>query len=160
MKKSTDFEVVIIDEAHRFRNQDTKSYEHLRNICRDKQVILLTATPFNNRPGDILSLLKLFITPKKSSITLENNLVDQFKFFKGTFDRLSYIKKHCDSTNEQKRKKANNYYMALFGEMFDYPTSLEKIKQRSQYLAKQIRNVIEPVTIRRNRLDLRGKPAL
>ena len=158
MKKSTDFEVVIIDEAHRFRNQDTKSYEHLRNICRDKQVILLTATPFNNRPGDILSLLKLFITPKKSSITLENNLVDRFKSFKGTFDRLSYIKKHCDSTNEQKRKKANNYYMALFGEMFNYPTSLGKIKQRSQYLAKQIRNVIEPVTIRRNRLDLEGNP--
>ena len=53
---------------------------------------MLTATPFNNRPGDILSLLKLFITPKKSSITLENNLVDKFRAFKGIFDRLGYIK--------------------------------------------------------------------
>jgi len=32
------------------------------------------------------------------------------------------------------------------------------VEQRSRYLAKQIRNVIEPVTIRRNRLDLEGHP--
>ena len=67
VNKAKDIEVVIIDEAHRFRNQDTKDYEYLKNICRNKNVILLTATPFNNRPGDILSLLKLFITPKKSA---------------------------------------------------------------------------------------------
>jgi len=94
VNKAKDIEVVIVDEAHRFRNQDTKDYELLKNICREKQVILLTATPFNNRPGDILALLKLFITPKKSSITLENNLVDQFKGFKGSFDRLGYIRKY------------------------------------------------------------------
>jgi len=91
VNNANDIEVIIIDEAHRFRNQDTKDYECLKNICRNKTVILLTATPFNNRPGDILSLLKLFITPKKSAITLENNLVDRFKSFKGIFDRLAYI---------------------------------------------------------------------
>ena len=64
VNKTKDIEVIIVDEAHRFRNQDTKDYEYLKNICRNKQVILLTATPFNNRPGDILALLKLFITPK------------------------------------------------------------------------------------------------
>jgi len=62
--KLNDVEVVIVDEAHRFRNQDTKTYEYLKNICRGRIVILLTATPFNNRPADILSLLSLFITPK------------------------------------------------------------------------------------------------
>ena len=157
-KKAKDIEVVIVDEAHRFRNQDTKDYEYLKNICRDKQVILLTATPFNNRPGDILSLLKLFITPKKSSITLENNLVDRFKSFKGAFDRLGYIKKHWNSANEQKRKKAHSHYEAFFEEKFSAPDGLKKVKQRSKYLAKQIRDVIEPVTIRRNRLDLEGNP--
>jgi len=157
-KKAKDIEVIIIDEAHRFRNQDTKDYEYLKNICRDKQVLLLTATPFNNRPGDILSLLKLFITPKKSSITLENSLVDRFKSFKGAFDRLGYIKKYWNSTNEQKRKKAHSYYEAFFEEKFSAPAGLEKVKQRSKYLAKQIRDVIEPVTIRRNRLDLEGNP--
>ena len=155
IQKTKDIEVIIIDEAHRFRNQDTKDYEYLKNICRDKIVILLTATPFNNRPGDILSLLKLFITPKKSSITLENNLVARFQAFKGIFDRLGYIKKYWNSTEEAKRRKALAYYEGLFEEK---NINLDKIKQRSKYLAKQIRDVIEPVTIRRNRLDLQNNP--
>ncbi|HQH15490.1 MAG TPA: phospholipase D-like domain-containing protein, partial [Smithella sp.] len=94
VKKLDDIEVVIIDEAHRFRNQDTQDYDLLKNICREKTVILLTATPFNNRPADILSLLSLFIIPKQSTITLDNNLLDQFRGFKGIFDRLGYIKKY------------------------------------------------------------------
>jgi len=144
VKRDKDIEVIIVDEAHRFRNQDTKDYELLKNICRGKQVILLTATPFNNRPGDILSLLKLFISPKKSSITLENNLVDQFKSFKGFFDRLGYIKKYKNSNDNAKRNKATTYYKAMFGEE---KIDLKKVTDRARYLAKQIRNVIEPVTI-------------
>lgn len=155
VNKAKDIEAVVVDEVHWFRNQDTENYELLKNICREKQVILLTATPFNNRPSDILSLLKLFITPKQSSITLENNLVDQFKGFKGTFDRLGYIKKYWSSTDDSKRIKALNYYKSLFEEdMVD----LKKVSDRARYLAKQIRNVIEPVTIRRNRLDLKNNP--
>jgi len=155
LENTKDIEIVIIDEAHRFRNQDTESYEYLKNICRDKIVILLTATPFNNKPSDILSLLKLFITPKKSLITLEDNLVDKFKAFKGTFDRLGYIKKYKNSLNESKRKKAENYYKSFFEETH---IDIKKVKQRSQYLAKQIRDVIEPIIIRRNRLDLQNNP--
>lgn len=155
VKRVKDIEVIIVDEVHWFRNQDTENYELLKNICREKQVILLTATPFNNRPGDILSLLKLFITPKQSSITLESNLVDQFKGFKGTFDRLGYIKKYWNSTDNTKRVKALNYYKSLFE---DDIVNLKRISDRARYLAKQIRNVIEPVTIRRNRLDLINNP--
>ncbi|MGQ9845451.1 MAG: helicase-related protein [Caldisericia bacterium] len=152
--KLKDIEVVIIDEAHRFRNQDTKSYEYLKNICRNKIVILITATPFNNRPGDILSLLKLFVTPKKSTITLESNLADKFSIFKNVFDQLAYIKKYYNSNDIKKRKKARDYYKSLFEEEFIPNRGLEKVKDKAKYLAKEIRNVIEPVTIRRNRLDL------
>lgn len=155
VKGSKDIDVIIIDEAHRFRNQDTKDYEFLKNICRNKIVILLTATPFNNKPADILSLLKLFITPKKSAITLENNLVGKFMSFKGAFDRLGYIKKYWNSAIEGKRKKAENYYETLFG---NRNINLKNVSKRLQYLAKQIRDVIEPVIIRRNRLDLQNNP--
>jgi len=155
LKNLRDIEVIVIDEAHRFRNEDTKSYEQLKNICRNKIVILLTATPFNNRPGDILSLLKLFITPKKSTITLENNLVDRFRIFKSTFDKLAYIKKYFNSTNIEKRRKAQDYFKALFE---TDEIDLKKVKERANYLAKQIRDVIEPITIRRNRLDLQKNP--
>lgn len=150
-----DIEVVIIDEVHRFRNQDTKDYELLKNICRDKIVILLTATPFNNRPGDILSLIKLFITPKKSTITLQNNLVNLFREFKTVFDQLSFISKNWKSANPDKRAKAEANYQILFEES---GINLSRVKERAQYLAGQIRHVIEPVTIRRNRLDLQKNP--
>ncbi|MFH0856444.1 MAG: helicase-related protein, partial [bacterium] len=154
-RKAKDVEVIIIDEAHRFRNQDTKDYENLINICRGKIVILLTATPFNNRPGDILALLKLFITPKKSSITLENNLVGKFRSFKGDFERLSFIEKYRECADDRKRKKATAYYEGFFEEK---NINLSKVRQRAKYLASQIRDVIEPVTIRRNRLDLKNNP--
>lgn len=156
VQRIDDFEVVIIDEAHRFRNQDTKDYEFLKNICRNKIVILLTATPFNNRPSDILSLLKLFITPKKSSITLENNLVSRFRSYQHVFVRLSYISRYHNSPFSSNRSRAHNYYEALFGEPV---VDLTKVKERAQYLAAEIRDVIEPVTIRRNRLDLQNNPA-
>jgi len=150
-----DIEVIIVDEVHRFRNQDTKDYDFLKNICRDKIVILLTATPFNNRPGDILSMLKLFIDPKKSTITLENDLAAMFRAYKGMFERLSYIKKNHNSPNPEKRARAAKYYLIIFEEK---EIDLIKVKQRSKYLADQIRHVIEPVTIRRNRLDLKYNP--
>ena len=156
VQRINDFEVVIIDEAHRFRNQDTKDYEFLKNISRNKIVILLTATPFNNRPSDILSLLKLFITPKKSSITLENNLVSRFKRYQNAFEKLSYISRYANSANPNNRRRAQSDYETLFGEP---SINLSKVKERSQYLAAEIRDVIEPVTIRRNRLDLQNNPA-
>ncbi|HSH64205.1 MAG TPA: SNF2-related protein, partial [Bacteroidia bacterium] len=115
ISSANDIEVIIIDEAHRFRNQDTKDYECLKNICRGKIVMLLTATPFNNRPADIFSLLKLFIVPKKSAITLDDDLEFKFKIFKSTFDKLSYIKKYHNSSDSNKRSRAAVYYKALFG---------------------------------------------
>ena len=155
LKEMKDIEVIIVDEAHRFRNEDTKSYEQLKNICRNKTVILLTATPFNNRPGDILSLLKLFITPKKSIITLENNLSDKFRIFKSAFDKLGYIKKYYNSSNKEKRQNVESNFKALFG---TEDIDIKKVISRTNYLAKQIRDTIEPVTIRRNRLDLQKNP--
>lgn len=155
LSKTKDIEVVIVDEAHRFRNEDTRSYELLKNICRGKIVILLTATPFNNKPADIFALLKLFITPKKSSITLTDDLELKFSEFKNTFDKLSYILRYHGSSDTKKKQRAIRYYKALFKK--DIVDTTE-VKKYSHYLAKQIKNTIEPVTIRRNRLDLQENP--
>ncbi len=162
IKKNEDIEVIIVDEAHKFRNEDTRGYELLKNICRGKKVILLTATPFNNRPDDILSLLNLFVIPKKSSITLEDSLKDKFSRFKSEFDNLSYIKKYYKDVDRKKRSKISKYYKNIFDKEefnFDDPEEcLRKVNQRTKYLARQIRDTIEPVTIRRNRLDLTNDP--
>jgi superfamily II DNA/RNA helicase len=59
---------IIIDEAHRFRTETTLSYEYVTEICRGKRVILVSATPYNNSPKDILAQIKLFQNPRKSTI--------------------------------------------------------------------------------------------
>ena len=155
VQNESDFEVVIIDEAHRFRNQDTEAYEILSNICRNKIVMLLTATPFNNTPADIFSLLKLFTVPGKSNLILPNNLDERFRQYNQTFKRLSNIKKNNNSSDKKKRDSALADYKALFGlEKID----LKQVTARSKYLANDIRSVISPVTIRRNRIDLKKDP--
>lgn len=65
---------VFIDESHRFRTETTQSYEALAQICRGKRVILVSATPLNNRPRDILSQVKLFQNGKNSTIPNLRNL--------------------------------------------------------------------------------------
>ncbi len=68
------FSTVFIDESHRFRTEDTQSYELLAQICRGKRVVLVSATPLNNTPQDILSQIKLFQPGKNSTIPNVRNL--------------------------------------------------------------------------------------
>lgn len=155
VKSNDDIEVIIVDEAHRFRNQDTKGYELLKNICRNKKVILLTATPFNNKPEDVLALINLFLTPKKSSITLDSDIIAVFRSINYLFDKLAFIKKNYNSKDSNKARTAKQLYKTFFD---NDEVDLTKIKRKSHQLAKHIRDVIEPITIRRNRLDLLKNP--
>jgi superfamily II DNA/RNA helicase/HKD family nuclease len=80
------FEYVFIDEAHRFRNEITLGYEMLHQICFGKKVILVSATPLNNKFDDILSQLKLFQIPKKSTIPGISNLEKFFSMLRTRTD--------------------------------------------------------------------------
>jgi hypothetical protein len=71
--------LVIIDEAHKYRNEYTIDYNNLHNLCRGNKVILLTATPFNNRPADIFSMVKLFQLPLKSTLKSIDNFGLRFQ---------------------------------------------------------------------------------
>lgn len=146
------YEVVIVDEAHRFRNQDTEAYEALANICRGKTVILLTATPFNNSPADIFSLLKLFIVPGMSGITIEPDLEGRFRSYNYRFRNLSFILKNYNSKNKEKRERAEKLYENMFRLLL--PINISLVKEEVNKMASDIKNVIAPVIIRRNRLDL------
>lgn len=153
VNEDPEIEVVIVDEAHRFRNENTKSFDLLSKITRGKNVILLTATPFNNRPSDIFSLLKLFQAPKKSTITLEENALIKFKEYERDFKDLIYIKKYYkDSTKRERAVK--KYYEKFKSENID----LRKIDKEIKKLATKIKKFIQPVVIRRNRLDLIKNP--
>jgi len=82
------YENIIIDEAHKFRNENTKSYENLSIVCRGKRVILVTATPLNNSPMDILAQIKLFQKAKSSTIPGIKNIEDFFKKLQNKLNKL------------------------------------------------------------------------
>lgn len=52
--------LLIVDEAHAFVNPSTQRYRALARLCFGLPVVLLTATPFQNRIEDALNLLALF----------------------------------------------------------------------------------------------------
>jgi superfamily II DNA or RNA helicase len=53
--------LVLIDEAHRFRNPHTRRYRHLAPWLVGRSTLLVTATPVVNRLADLLYLLLLGI---------------------------------------------------------------------------------------------------
>ncbi len=71
-KGKEEFDLIIVDEAHKFRSDKTDMYDSLQKICKSsrpkggrvkgtqKKVMLLSATPLNNRPEDLKNLLLLF----------------------------------------------------------------------------------------------------
>ncbi len=83
---------IIIDEAHRFRTESNITYEKLAQICRGKRVILVTATPLNNTPSDILSQLKLFQKSRKSTIPGLPNLDIFFSTLEKRLKKLDRLK--------------------------------------------------------------------
>lgn len=82
------YDYIVVDEAHRFRNDNTQSYANLMDICRGKKVILVTATPLNNTIDDIFAQLKLFQAPKNSTIPGIPNLEKYFSNFRTNLAKL------------------------------------------------------------------------
>ena len=154
VQNNPDFRVVIVDEAHRFRNQDTQSYELLSAVCKGRLVILLTATPFNNSPADIFSLLKLFSVPGRSGLAIDDDIQAKFVTYDYDFERLAYILRYHKSGGEQ-GKKARKRYKERFG---DGAVDEARVRQAVRQIADEIRHTFEPVMIRRNRLDLKRDP--
>lgn len=99
------FKNIIIDEAHRFRTETNMTYEKLAEICRGKRVILVTATPYNNSPKDILSEIKLFQNSKKSTIP---NLPDIEGFFSGLAKNLKGLDRQKDNEEYLRVVKENS----------------------------------------------------
>lgn len=131
--KSGEQFLIIIDEAHRFRNEYTQDYALLHNLCFNNKVLLLTATPFNNQPADIYALIKLFQIPTNSTLKTVENLGATFKDLIGKYKKLR---------EEQREGKKTD----------------EEIKTQVSDMAKKIRSIISPLVVRRSRLDLLDIP--
>lgn len=125
--------LIIIDEAHRFRNEYTQDYALLHNLCSGNKVLLLTATPFNNQPADIYALIKLFQIPSRSTLKTVENLGAAFKDLIDKYKALRETQKAGKATAEEIKIEVNN-------------------------IAKKIRSIISPLVVRRSRLDLQEIP--
>ncbi|MGB9591100.1 MAG: phospholipase D-like domain-containing protein, partial [Candidatus Kryptoniota bacterium] len=123
--KQREYKNVVIDESHRFRNEKTISYEEITEICRGKRVILVSATPYNNTTEDILSQIKLFQNPRKSTIPGVLNLEEFF----------GELKRKLETVNRQK----------------DY----DKFIKITGNVAKEIRDkVLKYIMVRRTRNEI------
>lgn len=158
VNRQRDFEIVLVDEAHYFRNQDSEDYHYLSQICRGKQVVLLTATPYSNRPNDMLALLKLFSPARQSLLTPDGNLEGLFRGYQVQYSRVDYVLKHLENQGRAGSVEGYLKKLAITLELkpANYPRIRKEAKEICKCLAQEIRQVVEPVMIRRNRLDLKG----
>ena len=135
LKNPSLYDLVIVDEAHKFRSDPASMYNELQKLCKtktlhadgslhDKKVILVSATPLNNRPEDIANLVYLFQDSKDSTLE-EGNLQ---RFFREQIDKYKRAKDLKDIELISKEVKA----------------IYEKIRVK----------VVEPLTVRRTRTDL------
>ena len=130
-----EYDLILVDEAHKFRNHTTGAFQQLQEICKmprletgfipgsKKKVMLISATPMNNTPADLYYQILMFQDPRQCTIDGVPNLTSFFS------PLITEFKKYRKETE------------------FD----LNKFKQ----LAEKVRNrVIKPLTVRRTRTDI------
>jgi len=133
-----EYDLIIVDEAHKYRNHKTGVFQNLQLICKSprankglieglqKKVILVSATPLNNRPDDIFYQIQMFQDARQSTLPITNLT----SFFSPLMEQYKNLKR------------------------FD---ELDVNKLREIY-GKIRKNVIEPITVRRTRADLEKNP--
>ncbi len=84
-----EYDLILVDEAHRYRNHTSTMFANLQMVCKaprineglvpgkKKKVILISATPLNNRPQDLYYQLLMFQDARKSTLP-ETNLQSFF----------------------------------------------------------------------------------
>ena len=148
-REKGEYDLVIVDEAHNFRGATAGRYDDLQLICKtprvnkglvkghQKKVMLLSATPLNNRPTDLLNLLLLFQNARYSTIEGIQNLPVAFSPWIEEYDKLMRERK---ADNEGRRNA--------------------EFAKRTDDLYEQIRTeVIDKVTVRRTRNNIKNVPA-
>lgn len=161
LKKDPDFDMVIVDEAHNFRNERTEDYGRLADICFGKEVVLLTATPFNNRPSDLQALLHLFSPGKQSPFVVGGELDERFRFFMERYENILKLNKAIakeDYAAIEKQLKACGIEPLSCNCGRDMEKTRKAAASASRRLTRQIRQIMEKIVIRRNRLDLTSDP--
>lgn len=117
--------MMIVDEAHRARETDTKTYKVLSHNQADKR-LLLTGSPFYNHPSDIAPLINMAAGDRilpTSPQDFENRYVTMSKVSPGLMGHLRGIK---DGVVPNLNKKREEELRGHFGKWVDsHPSSTE-----------------------------------
>lgn len=141
LKSYKEENLIIIDEAHDFKNDLGIEFAKLHEICAGNKVLLLTATPMSNDPADTCNLIKLFQEPGMTTLQTIDNLSEKFKEIKKKWKTMK------DSSKDITAVKDNDNDMSI-NEQEDELRALEK------EIKEDMRILVEPVLIRRSRIDL------
>ena len=130
-----EYDLVLVDEAHKFRNHTTGAFQQLQEICKmprvetgnihgyKKKVMLISATPMNNSPADLYYQILMFQDPRHCTIDGVPNLTAFFSPLIVEF---------------RKMRNQENFELTKFKKL------AEKVRDR----------VIKPLTVRRTRTDI------
>lgn len=133
--KGTDkYSYVFVDEAHRFRNSGTEAFTELHQICRDKKVILISATPINNYTSDVENQIYLFQAKQSGTI---NGIKNIEGFFRGLNAKLAKKPKGSAAYMEQLRENSEVIRDKLIREVMIRRTRSEIQQYYADDLAKQ-----------------------
>ncbi len=144
-----EYGMVIVDESHRFRNSNTIMYQKLEDLLAEIQpfVVLLSATPQNNRPSDIVNQLYLFEHDHRHS-------------------SISGLGQHENNLESYFAEKEKQYEACIrdWSMKDDEGNKISKTKEQKKQdmftlkrLADQIRDdVLNQLVIRRTRTDLQS----
>jgi hypothetical protein len=64
-------DLVVVDEAHHLRNPATKRYAAARTLCARTPVVLLSATPVQNRLADLRVIMSLFLGERAHALSAD-----------------------------------------------------------------------------------------
>lgn len=158
--------MVVVDEAHRFRNASTQAYADLHTICARRDVVLLTATPLNNRVEDIEALLLLFLSGKQNGLVYGGDLQGWFGQVSGQLKACqegSGLAAYWDSGEGAQVKRLKTCLQRagidLLQPGLNTPADVRAaFEARRKEILKRLKALLGKVTIRRNRLDLTEDP--
>ncbi|QOG01343.1 helicase-related protein [Flavobacterium sp. MDT1-60] len=143
-----DFDLIVVDEAHKFRTSNSNMYGLLELICktprvtvgndidRKKKVILISATPLNNKPDDIANQIYLFQDARKSTIEGVPNLQSFFSNKAEEYKNLYKIK-----DQDELIRKVKEIYLPIRDKIFT-----ELVIRRTRADIKNIKRYNDDVT--------------
>jgi len=128
-KYAKNYGLIIIDEAHNYRNPDAYRTRNLKKMVDENgnsKVLFLTATPINTSLDDLLNLVKLFYRKGQNLLfdTLVRELGDLINLFKN---------KEWEELKDSEKNELSKVQEGIEKEMFVKSTR-ETIKTSADYI--------------------------